>query len=135
MISWNVLRNPLLPCNDLFTIIPEVKTVSIPQIDIYDRPDYESRYYSIFNGKLEDNAPKHGWAPHVFFSPGKALNYIRFRCETRRVPDCHGLSYLFYIQRFSKAHPEYFALHTNGRRYFENPCRIPGSFVFQRDHG
>ena len=38
--------------NDLFTIIPEVKTVSIPQIDIYDRPDYESRYYSIFDLKM-----------------------------------------------------------------------------------
>ena len=116
--------------NDLFTIIPEVKTVSIPQIDIYDRPDYESRYYSIFDGKLEDNAAEHGWAPNVFFSPGKALNYIRFRCETRRVPDCHGLTYLFYIQRFSKAHPEYFALHTNGRRYFEKSMPHTGQLCF-----
>ncbi len=115
--------------NELFTIVPSAKSVTVPQIDIYDRPDFEARLYSTFAGKLEDNQGK-GWAPYISFSTSKALDYLRYRSQTRSIPNCHGLNALFYIERFSKTNPEYFSLHPNGKRYFAPSMQHTGQLCF-----
>ena len=91
------------------TII-EHGTVTIPEIKIYDRPDFEARSVQPFSGKhfLADQ-------------PGKGvkernLDNLRSRFQTRYVPCCHGLSNLGYWTRFGKTHPEYFAMDNRGQR-------------------
>lgn len=84
--------------------------VAIPDIDIYDRPDFEARQVQPFEGRhfLKE-------------SPGRGirernLDMLRMRYQTRYVPCSHGLGNLGYWTRFGKSHPEYFAMDRFGRR-------------------
>ena len=84
--------------------------VAIPDIDIYDRPDFEARSVQPFKGRhfLSD-------------TPGKGirernLDHLRMRFQTNYVPCTHGLGNLGYWPRFGKTHPEYFAMDNQGRR-------------------
>jgi hypothetical protein len=97
------------------TIIPQGKPLNIPQIDIYDRPDYECRFVSIWSG-VGINEKNRANPFSYTVSPAKALAYHRYRLQTRYIPSCHGLSQLGLVQRFAKSHPEFFAMRTNGKR-------------------
>ena len=116
---------------ELFTIIQPEKAIALPAIDIYDRPDYMARFYSYDSGVLEDDdLSQKCWSPTVHHSPSKMLDYFRNREQTRNIPNCHGLSYLRYIERFSKTHPEYFALHSSGKRYFDRSMPHTGQLCY-----
>ncbi len=88
------------------TLIPKGQ-LRIPEIDIYDRPDYEARQVQIYEGKhfLPENSVYE-----------RNLDYLRMRFSTQYVPCCHGLGNLGYWQRFGKTHPEYFFLDSSGKR-------------------
>lgn len=93
------------------TIIPRLKSLNLPAIDIFERPDFSVRTFSTYSGTLPDGQTgKDSW-------PYKNLNYYRLRMQTRYVPNCHGLARLDHIRRFAETHPEYFALMDNGERY------------------
>ena len=79
-----------------------MKSLTLPAIDLYDRPDNTMRSYS--------------WS-HAWKDLEKArINMARLRYQTDTVPNCHGLGRLGYVERFGKEHPEYFALRKNGTR-------------------
>lgn len=93
------------------TVIPKHSSLNIPEIDFIGKPDYTVRYFSSFDGETPDGA--NGPDSHPF----KNMNYYRLRMQTRYIPNCHGLSRLGYVKRFSESHPEYFAQMADGQRY------------------
>lgn len=93
------------------TVIPKHSSLSIPEIDFIGKPDYTVRLFSAFDGETPDGAKEKDSFPF------KNMNYYRLRMQTRYIPNCHGLSRLGYVNRFSESHPEYFALMANGQRY------------------
>ncbi|MDR0932292.1 MAG: DUF4838 domain-containing protein [Victivallales bacterium] len=109
--------------------LPSPRPLSIPEIDIYDRPDYETRKYSVYSGQWDDEKPRTDpYAAHI--SPQKNQYYSYLRMETRYVPNNHGLSRLGYLARFGKSHPEYFALLSNGNRANDPALRFPGQLCY-----
>ncbi len=110
--------------DERFIIAPSVETLSIPGIDIYDRPDFEYRRLQIFEGihgeekTFADKIPnRHRWN-----------NMLRL--QTKDVPNCHGLAVQNFIERFGKDHPEYFARLSNGKRHNDPTMRHPGQICF-----
>ena len=92
----------------LGTYAPSQKEISLPAIDIYDRPDFLQRRFNDYNyGKLPIRRYPE-W--------NGAFNKLRNRMETVYIPNCHGLFFLSYHLRYGKTHPEYFALNANGTR-------------------
>ena len=126
---------------ELGTIVPKTAAIKVPQIEIFDFPDYDFRRYSMYQGKWMD-LPKSPaakaryekyrsrakfnqkrmvngvWlktAPNDFRNEEKNLAFYRYRMETFMEPNCHGLARYCYIKRFGKTNPEYFAL-VKGKR-------------------
>ena len=84
--------------------------VNIPDIRIYDRPDFEARSVQPFSGRhFLSNTPSKGIRE-------RNLDNLRMRFQTNYVPCCHGLGNLGYWSRFGKSHPEYFAMDNRGVR-------------------
>ena len=100
---------------EIGTVIPRKKNISLPKIDLADRPDMQYRTFylapwkPIMEGQqfIYTNAPKN-W---------RDLVYFQLRTSTMYIPNCHGLGYLGLVERFGKSHPEYFALNKNNRRW------------------
>ena len=110
--------------DDKFIVTPAAESLSIPGIDIYDRPDFEYRKLQIFEGlhgqekTFADKIPnRHRWN-----------NMLRL--QTKDVPNCHGLAVQNFIERFGKDHPEYFARLSNGKRHNDPSMRHPGQICF-----
>ncbi len=97
---------------ELGTIIPEKRSINIPECDIFDRPDLLYRKYSTywdgiyFEGKDRDKK----------ILPAKTLNYYRLRMETAYFPANHGMINFRLLDRFADSHPEYFAMDDAGKR-------------------
>ena len=91
------------------TCTPRAAKLEIPEINIYDRPDFIQRRFNDYNYGQMPIKRFEGW-------DGR-LNNLRNRKETFEIPNCHGLSYLGYVQRFAKSHPEYFLLKKDGTRH------------------
>ena len=90
------------------TLVPKAKTLDLPDINIYDRPDFEARANTSYRQPWID---------------GKVNSYVfnmhmmrALRRGTFSVPVNHALNLLGYVKRFGKKHPEYFALSIKGRR-------------------
>lgn len=90
------------------TCTPEAKKLELPEINIYDRPDFIQRRFNDYNFGQMPIRRYEGY--------DRALNNLRSRKETFEIPNCHGLAYLGYVQRYAKSHPEYFALKKDGSR-------------------
>ncbi len=94
--------------------------MKIPEIRIYDRPDFTNRRYTD-NGR---------WFDGTRGQYHKNIDHRRWRAETEYVPNCHGMSLLGYEQRFGKTHPEYFAMDSAGKR-LNTPGPYPGQFCYK----
>ena len=141
---------------ELGTIVPKTAAIKVPQIEIFDFPDYDFRRYSMYQGKWMD-VPKSPaakaryekyrsrakfnqkrmvngvWlktAPNDFRNEEKNLAFYRYRMETFMEPNCHGLARYCYIKRFGKTNPEYFALMDNGQRHCSESLPHPGSICY-----
>ena len=109
---------------ELGTILPEKKALALPEVTIFDYPDFIVRKVSYYQGS---------W-------PGKPASYTRrneknlasqrYRLETSYIPSCHGLSRLGYLYRFAQSNPEYFALMDNGRRHNNPSLPHPGALCY-----
>ena len=94
---------------DYGTVVPKMKNWTLPQIDIYERPDFYQRLYSDWAGRNGSE----------FKRNTSHLNRLRHRYQTRNIYYCHGLRELNYGNRFGKSNPEYFALASNGKRIID----------------
>ena len=101
---------------EIGTFIPQ-KAITVPQVDIYDRPDFEARNVSIYSGQWEDEKKIKPYPYDSSVSPEKNHYYATLRLQSKYVPNCHGMALLGHVHRFGKSHPEYFALRSDGRRY------------------
>ena len=102
----------------LGTIIPRRTDWSLPEIDIYDRPDFTQRRFvdeqKVFPNYYQADQKK--WRSYW-----RPVNMLRHRMETIVIPNCHGLNMLGFKKRFAKTHPEYFALNATGARITGTP--------------
>ncbi len=96
---------------ELGTIIPKYSELSIPRMDILERPDYTVRLFTWYQGEWFDKSLK--WGQNGVRA--KTLNLYRTRHETQYLPCNHGLLALNYHGRFAKTHPEYFSI-IDGKR-------------------
>ena len=101
------------------TCTPKAEKIALPSINIYDRPDFIQRRFNDYNYAMQPIRRFEGW-------DGR-LNNLRNRKETFEIPNCHGLAYLGYVQRFAKTHNEYFALKQDGTRADGTVCPFPSS--------
>ncbi len=115
--------------NELGIYIPENKPLEIPEINLFDRPDFEARNVSVYSGVWEDDKQKN--TPFsATVSPQKNRYSKMLRLQTKYVPNCHGLRALDLIGRFSKSNPEYFALRSDGRRYSDPSMMFTGQLCY-----
>ncbi len=89
-----------------FIIVPQGE-LKLPQTMIFDRPDFEQRWHSPYNGFYDDPAKPNSKAGDPL--PVKNLNWYRNRMQTAYTPNNHGLHHLAIYKRFAKTHPEYLA--------------------------
>jgi hypothetical protein len=106
------------------TFIPDMKTLLIPSIDMMDRPDFAVRQatWAVFDQKT--------WYDSSESIYGSNQNYLRWRFQTRRIPNCHGLAAIGFVERFGQSHPEYFALMENGKRHNDPNLMHPGQLCY-----
>ena len=102
--------------SDDFTFIPAGK-MTIPVVNIFDRPDFELRSYSYAYGLLKDGVDQKIKQDKTitrsmdrFVDTEKVYHAFRTRMETRTVPKSHGFLFHYLPQRFTQSHPEYLAL-------------------------
>ena len=99
---------------ELGTVVPRHEEISIGQRSLKVAPAMLIRRPYSYGG---DSGPDGAWFDKsIKTSRGKALNLLRLRMGTTHIPCCHGLNDFGYARRFSKIHPEFFALHSNGTR-------------------
>ena len=110
--------------DDRYIHIPSVKELSIPEAEIFERPDFEFRRVQIYEGV---HGNEKSFQEKI---PGRIKWSNMLRMQTRDVPNCHGLSVLNYIERFGETHPEYFSLLSNGRRHNDPAIPHPGQLCF-----
>ncbi len=102
---------------EMGTIIPKSRVLALPEIDIFDRPDYTiRRVYTWHDGEWFEKVPP---AQRLEL---KNLNLHRQRFGSNNYIICHGLNHFKYVERFGKTHPEFFAISSNGKR-----SNVPGN--------
>lgn len=111
---------------DMGTIVPEKRPLRIPEIRIFDRPDYEFRRVSIYNGTWAGQG--NPYADNLSAERDRYYDTLRF--QTRYIPNNHGLAALGYAERFGKDHPEYFALRSDGVRCNDPAMPFPGQLCY-----
>ncbi len=103
------------------TFVPKHAEMKIPaRIDLMDRPDCTVRNVSWVVLKQQE------WYDDTDSMRGSNLNQLRWRLQTHVIPNCHGLAWIGYRERFTKTHPEYFALMENGKRHNDSTLQHTG---------
>lgn len=103
------------------TLLPRKKDWQIPAVTLYDRPD--SQYRRIYWEKL-DYGTEYWFDSKIDQKAGAELQRTRLRNSTLALPNCHGLAYLGYVQRFARSNPEYFAMKADGSRHDGSLVRV-----------
>lgn len=114
--------------HDDFIIVPGGE-LELPEAYIFDRPDFEQRWYSPWNGFYDD--PAMPGAKEKESTPVKVRNWFYNRMQTVYTPNNHGLHHLQIAKRFSKTHPEYLAV-TPMKDGKGNPVPSPTHFCYTR---
>lgn len=99
--------------------LPEIKNWDLPEMDIYDRPDWIQRFGWLFAfpwSKRPLYYPREYKELHLNLFNAEADVRLWNRWQSIRLRPTHGLSKLGYKQRFGKSHPEYFAIDPAGKR-------------------
>lgn len=102
---------------ELGEIVPKADRIRVPVGLTTHVPDLLIRryYHPIESGYHSAD----GWMKgnEHSFSKGLTLNWLRLRMGTFDIPCCHGINRYYYLERFGKEHPEYFALKKDGARF------------------
>ena len=97
---------------ELGTIVIKRPSLAIPECNIFERPDFLYRKYSLYWDGAYFGQNDNGIRRH----PLKTLNYYRMRMETFYLPSNHGLTRFNLLDRYAKTNPEYFAMTDTGAR-------------------
>ncbi len=105
---------------EIGTVVPKHQQLNLPQMDIYDRPDFPRRRY----GAAPIN--HQAWFPeqeyHHRLSGRMNLN---LRTESFYVPCCHSMERLKIVERFADKYPDILAMDEHGKRHTQ-----PGSVYY-----
>lgn len=104
---------------EIGTIIPKHGELVLPEINIFDRPDFSRR--RILAGRPAK------WFPGVQVKNGQWYHNLQMRYESFHVPVCHSLERLEYPKRFAKTRPDFFAISPTGHRYLDQSSRLYGN--------
>ena len=104
---------------ELGEIVPRVSSVAVPDLDETCAPAWTERSISDDHGSWFD--------PAADASAEYLKERYRLRMETRQLPCCHGQYKAKIVQRFGKAHPEYFYQNEKGERVIEDNEEKPYS--------
>ena len=97
---------------ELGTVANRKAAVRVPVQDKVTAPWFPVRsVYSWRDGEWYEPLPD-GWHK----DSGKALNCLRMRFETMKIPCCHGQNKFKIVERFAATHPEYCQLRKDGTR-------------------
>ena len=100
---------------ELGTVANRREEIRVPVQDKMMAPWFSVRSTIISrDGVWYEPLPK-GWHENA----GKALNWLRQRYETMKIPCCHGQNSFKIVERFAEAHPEYCQLRKDGTRCTE----------------
>jgi hypothetical protein len=114
------------------TVVAKTKTLTVPQMNIYEQPDCLIRRISLFSDReaklfwYEEQSPKDVTETLTIMS-------LRNRIQTQYVPNSHGLSRRGFIKRWGKTHPEYFALRADGTRSTDSSETHCGHLCFSNE--
>jgi hypothetical protein len=118
---------------DIGTIIPRHHDLSLPSIDLCDRPDNQVRTTYDIQLKSLDQGQSWGY-PGIEPKDMRRLSHLRMRLSTLAIPNCHGFAGLGLVQRFAKTRPDFFALKPDGSRhdgsYVTRPSDADGHLCF-----
>jgi len=125
---------------DIGTVAHRLSEWKLPvEIDIMDRPDFQyRRLYMINIQRISGKKNRVVWYEQV---PDPMKRYrlaeMRYRMQTRNIPNSHGLTALGLKERFAKSHPEYFALDSQGKRKdgssYSHPNDAAGQICFSAE--
>ena len=101
-----------LPDDELGVIVPRSDRLSIPEGTRTVVPDNLIREPYMDGDGVWYNAKDGRENQRI-----KALQWLRLRMSSARIPCCHGSRDFKYIERFGKTHPEYLALKKDGSRW------------------
>ncbi len=108
------------------TVVPKLRDLHIPVIDIREAPDFMMRNVSSWYGGEDPEAD----ADVESTRRARNLHYIRLRAQTQYIPNNHGLARLAYLERFGNDHPEYFSLLPSGRRDVDPNLKHAGALCY-----
>ena len=102
---------------ELGEIVPRASRVLVPLGTASHKPDLLIRKYYHPENDLYHGAK--GWISgnEYSFTKGLALSWLRHRMSSFDIPCCHGINRYYFLERFGKDHPEYFALKDDGSRF------------------
>ena len=105
------------------TVVPFLGSLRLPKrIDIMDYPDLTSRMWSFYGwGK--------GWSKCDEIRLSEQMQ-LRLRYRAKPYGQSNALEKYYFIERFAKTHPEYFALMPDGKRYCDKKLRHTGQLCF-----
>ena len=103
------------------TILPKHKNLSVPEIDITDRPDNMKRFAHILDAgrRIQTNIP--GFYDSGFTAAQRQKMRSLWRFSELLPHGSHGMRKLDLPKRFGKSHPEYFALVRGYRQNGDKP--------------
>jgi len=97
---------------ELGTVANRRAAVEVPVQDRTTAPWFAVRSMIMSRDGVWYEPLPEGWHPNS----GKALNWLRQRFETTRIPCCHGQNGFKIVERFAATHPEYCQLRNDGTR-------------------
>ena len=112
---------------ELGTVVPCTDAVVVPKnVDLAIAPAFTVRSFQMFgDGAVPGETNTVRWVPTSYGGDipkdlqfqrqrWKIPQWLRLRLQTESIPCCHGQRGFDYPHRFSKTHPEYFALSKRG---------------------
>ena len=109
-------------------VIPRSPALNLPlQIHIQERPDLINRSWVIrATGRYPEEEKKKG-----SFPDGHAETMLQLRYRAYPYGQSNSLNHFYFLERFGKTHPEYFALMTDGKRYNDPKMHMSGHLCFE----
>ena len=96
-------------------VVPRRASVTAAEGEYGSAPYFRTRYYSHIDRSLGVWPGRDGMSA-AEWRLATNLELFRLRMETFHVPFCHGQSKIRLSERFSKTHPEWFAMDSGGKR-------------------
>lgn len=104
------------------TVVPRAERLEVEKGEKTISPSFTVRDPYLYFAKAArpgETAAMSEEARKTFRARHNALDWLRLRLQTERIPCCHGQTEFMYTDRFRESHPEYLRLKEDGTRATE----------------